>query len=268
MDGFGRFIRHLSDYEGSQLDKAVLILSASKQLKNETSLSVAAICDYFEAAHLARPNPTVLSRRLTADRRVSSRKNVLRALSAADIFLEITFPNLLLQDNEKPGSLREDVIIKLSASPLIDSSFVIDLEKMLELYAYLHTLENSMRRLIEAILSNKFGKDWWDSAASAAQKRKNEDRLAKESSRRWLPARASLGPLYPLDWSDLVSIIRKFEVDFKPYIGEVEFMHRFVDMGLIRHVVAHHGFVDDENDYIRVKVALHDWQKQLSGKGF
>ena len=43
------------------------------------------------------------------------------------------------------------------------------------------------------------------------------DRLDKEKTRKWLPARASLGPLYSLDWSDLITLIRKYGVlDYVP----------------------------------------------------
>jgi hypothetical protein len=94
-------------------------------------------------------------------------------------------------------------------------------------------------------------------------KRKHEDRLDKEKTRKWLPARASLGPLYSLDWSDLITLMRKYEGSFLPLIGDVDFLHRYADLGLIRHVVAHHGFIDEPKEFERVKIALHDWQKQV-----
>lgn len=83
------------------------------------------------------------------------------------------------------------------------------------------------------------------------------------ASRKWLPARSSLGPLYSVDWSDLISLMRKFEGDFIPYLGEIDFLHRYKDLGLLRHVVAHHGFIDDQAEFDRVKLALRDWQKQV-----
>ena len=264
MDKFGRFLNELRVYSGTRLDKAVLIIAAAKTFKDESTLTIKIVCDYFEEAHLARPNPSILSRSLTNDRRVSNRQKSLRALAAADRFLEETYPEITAAPEPKPGSLRADVSINLKRTPLIDEGYVEDLEHMLELYATLHTLENSMRRLIEKVLVGTLGSDWWDKAASTPHKKKHEDRLSKERDRKWLPARASLGPLYSLDWSDLISIIRRYEADFLPYIGEIDFMHRFVDLGLIRHVVAHHGFIDEPKDYERVKLALYDWQKQVT----
>jgi hypothetical protein len=121
-----------------------------------------------------------------------------------------------------------------------------------------------MRRLVEKVLNRELGPGWWDKAASGPLKRKHTDRLEKEKTRKWLPARASLGPLYSIDWSDLITLMRKYEAAFLPYIGEIDFLHRFADLGLIRHVVAHHGFIDENEEFERVKLALRDWQKQVA----
>lgn len=264
MSKFDSFLKMLRFNDETRLNKAVLIIAAAKQFKDEPSLTIKQVCDYFEQAHLARPNPTILSRALTGDRRVSNRQRSLRALASADRFLEESYPELMAGPIEKSGSLGADVSINLKRTPFIDEVYVNDLERMLELYASLHTLENSMRRLIEKVLLQKCGSDWWNISTSTPQKKKHDDRLSKEKDRKWLPARSSLGPLYSLDWSDLISIIRKHEQDFLPFIGEIDFMHRFSDLGLLRHVVAHHGFIDEASDYDRVKLALHDWQKQVS----
>jgi hypothetical protein len=96
--------------------------------------------------------------------------------------------------------------------------------------------------------------------------KKHEERLSKEQGRKWLPARANLGPLYSIDWSDLITLVRKYEVDFIPFIGEIDFMHRYSDMGLLRHVIAHNGFVDDPEEYNRVSLALRDWNNQVGAK--
>lgn len=263
-ESFRRVINLIGRYQGTRTDKAVLMVSAAKQISSEGSVSINQICDWFEAAQLARPNSTVLLRSLIDDRRVSVRKRLIRALEKADQFLEATYPELQPSRPEKTGKLSSELKMSLSRTPGIDDAYVSDLEKMLELFATLHVLENSMRRLIEKILSEKFGHEWWSVSASNPQKKKHNDRIEKEISRKWLPARSSLGPLYSLDWSDLISIMRKYESDFIPIIGEIDFLHRFTDLGLIRHVIAHHGFVDDEKDFERVKLAHYDWVKQVS----
>lgn len=263
MELLGAFLTELAEFEGSRIDKAVLVLSAHKRLLGEPSMTAGEIAKAFEQAGFAKPNTTVLSNLLRSDRRVSFRAGTARALKAADEFYDEHVGELEIHDNQS-AALPDEVRVSLSKTPFVDTSYVDDLEKMLELYAQLHVLENSIRRLIEKVLLGKFGTDWWDKAASSPQKRKHADRLDKEKKRKWLPARSSLGPLYSLDWTDLISLMRKFEADFIPEIGEVDFLHRYQDLGLIRHVVAHHGFIDDETEYQRVKIALSDWQKQIS----
>lgn len=261
-------IASIGQYSGTRVDRAVLMLSAAKFITSQNSADISQICDWFELAHLARPNSTVLLRALVDDRRVSVRRRIVRALAPADGFLAAKFPELASIDLEEASKLSEDMRISLAKTPGIDQKYIGDLEKMLDLFATLHTLENSMRRLIQSVLSEKFGDDWWNKAASSTQQRKHQDRIEKEINRKWLPARSSLGPLYSLDWSDLISIMRKYEIIFAPIIEEIDFLHRFADLGLIRHVVAHHGFIDDERDYERVRIAHHDWVKQLNGLDF
>lgn len=198
-ESFRSVINLIGRYEGRRTDKAVLMASAAKKIGGEGSVSISQICDWFEAAQLARPNSTVLLRSLTDDRRVSVRKRVIRALDKADEFLEATYPELLTSGPEQTGKLSSELKISLSSTPGIDDNYVSDLEKMLELFATLHVLENSMRRLIEKVLSKKLGQEWWELAASNPQKKKHEDRIQKEISRKWLPTRSSLGPLYSLD---------------------------------------------------------------------
>ncbi len=152
----------------------------------------------------------------------------------------------------------------LSSVPFIDANYLKDLNRQAELYKALHVQENSIRYLIERVLTRKLGSDWWNTAANTQMKRKHEERLSKEKDRKWLPARSETGPLYLIDWSDLVALIRRYEADFLPFIGEIDFMHRYNDLGLLRHVIAHNGFIEDQSDIDRAVLALRDWNKQVA----
>jgi hypothetical protein len=246
---------------GPQIDRAVLIASFEKIFSREIETSVKRVADLFSEAHLARPNTTILSRKLTIDRRVSLRRGVLKALHASDDYLKEEFPELF-ESKREPQIPSIDHNLLLGA-PFIDSGYISDLRNMSELYEALHVLENSIRRLVEFVLNEKIGADWWDRAANAQMKRKHEERLRKEEERKWLPSRSSLGPLYSIDWVDLVTIIRKHEDIFKYYIGEIDFMHRFSDLGSLRNIIAHHGFIEDRTEIQRVALALRDWNQQV-----
>lgn len=244
-----------------QVDRAVLIASFEKIFANEIETSVKRVADLFADAHAARPNTTVLSRKLSSDRRVSLRGGILKSLHKADEYLKENFPELFEKKIE-PVIPNIDTRLLLNA-PFIDANYLKDLKSMSELYEALHVLENSIRRLIDFVLVEEMGADWWEAAANSQMKRKHEDRLKKEEERKWLPSRASLGLLYSIDWTDLITIIRKYEDKFKKYIGDIEFMHRYSDLGLLRNVIAHHGFVEDSSEIQRVALALRDWNQQV-----
>ena len=226
-------------------------------------MNISQISTYFIDAHLAGPNTTILTRALRDDRRASVRAGLITSLSAGDAYFRSQFPHAFTSE-EEATKIPENLKLSLLQTPFIDQDYIANLEKQVELYALLHVIENSLRRFIAHIMQEEKGTSWWESSASAEQKRKHSDRMEKERKRAWLPTRSDFGPLYSLDWSDLITIIRKNEEIFLPYIGEINFLHRFNDLGLLRHVVAHNGFVADEGEYARVRVALGDLQRQLA----
>lgn len=261
----GVFYDKLPERAVLQIDRAVLIVAYAKLVEGSAALPVRDICDRFERAHLARPNPTVLARRLSTDRRVSFRNGQTKALHLADALLRELIPEAI-EPKIVDGPLPTKIDPRLLAdAPFIDEAYLSDLHELSALYEALHVLENSMRRLIELVMARKFGPNWWDSAASVPMKRKHQDRLEKELTRRWMPARSSLGPLYSIDWADLITIMRKFENEFLPFVGDIDFLHRFADLGLLRHVIAHHGFIDDASEIQRIALALRDWNSQVAG---
>jgi hypothetical protein len=260
------FLDALPSRAQRQIDRAVLIAAYLKAFANKPATSAREIAGYFELAHLARPNTTHLADRISSDSRVSIRGGQVKSLVKGDALLREKFPELFDDATPAAASLAEATRVRLQATPLIEPNHLSELEPMLELYATLHVLENSMRVLIETVLKRHLGDEWWETAASGPQKRKHADRLEKEQTRKWLPARSELGPLYSLDWSDLISMMRKYEGFFLPFIGEIDFLHRFADLGNLRHVVAHHGFVDDATQFERASLALYDWQRQVGSR--
>jgi hypothetical protein len=59
------------------------------------------------------------------------------------------------------------------------------------------------------------------------------------------------------------AIERKYEDLFRASIGDINFLHRFVDLGNLRNVVAHNGVIDEPMQFRRVELAIHDWIKQV-----
>jgi len=153
--------------------------------------------------------------------------------------------------------------INVRSCPYIKEKDIEDGRKMADVYLSLFCLENSIRRHIEKILFGALGNDWWEVAASSSMKRKEQDRRSNEAQNKWIPSRSSAGALYSLDWSDLVTLMRKYEDLFRGSIPDVNFLHRFSDLGNLRNVIAHNGVIDDPMQFKRIELALHDWAKQL-----
>jgi hypothetical protein len=80
------------------------------------------------------------------------RAGVARSLVKGDAFLKETLPELFVDSSPERSKLSAPTRAILSSTPFIGKDYLDELEKMLELYATLHVLENSMRRLMEKVL--------------------------------------------------------------------------------------------------------------------
>lgn len=258
----------------SKKDQAVAFVFYHLKTQDSTGVSLSEISRYFDKANLPAPNETRLGKQLKADKNViyNSRQKKFRMVRGLLADFDRRF-SPLAPESEGGGlhTTMEQQISDFAASridivniPFLSEEDKQDVRRMAELYMLLFCLENSVRRLIEHVLSKSHGKDWWDQVASASMKRKHETRLENENVNKWLPARSGVGPLYSIDWSDLVTIIRKYEAAFLPFIGSIGFMHRIEDLGQLRHVIAHNGVLRDQRHIERINIYLADWIEQIS----
>ncbi len=128
----------------------------------------------------------------------------------------------------------------------------------------MHCYENSARTLVEQVLQKKLGDNWWEIAANAAQKGKVKARKEAEGKHCWLTPRGNK-PLYYIDWGDLLSLIRKYEEDFLPYIKDIKFVElRFEELERVRNITAHNGFLPNNEDFQRVILPFKDWCRQTT----
>ena len=225
-------------------------------------VDIGSIGDAFHQLQLPRPKPTRLRehfrrspniRSLGAGKYLPSREF---ALSMSSRFAPI--PSLA-------ALVSEDALSAIPLPPFVSEDRRADLAKLLPIYAQLFLLENSMRGLVEKVLRDALGSSWWDQAASEGMKRKHQERIRNEQTKKWAPARTDIGPLFSIDWSDLVTLMRKYEALFKPVVGEISFLHRFDDAAMYRHVVAHNGAFRDEDDSAIVGIHYRAWIKQTAG---
>lgn len=244
-----------------RVEQALVLIWESELQTGEVGLPIPALVDRFVAVGLPHQNPGRLEENLRAHRETrklkgnryslttNGRKRISETFSKAFTSAHQTSPEQL----ERP--------------PFIEDALYERLPEMAELYARVFLLENSLRGLIEHRLKANLGQEWWTEAANASMKKKHAERLKKEEDNKWAPARGELGPLYALDWSDLITLVRKYEACFLDIIGSVQFMHRFEDLGMLRNVVAHNGVVSDETHFVRMKLYFDDWISQTRVAG-
>ncbi|MBS0535428.1 MAG: hypothetical protein JSR72_15325 [Proteobacteria bacterium] len=258
---FHKFVEVLKEAKLGKAGEAASFVWWAEHRDNKRGLLMSEICDYFDKARLAQPNKSRLEGDLRKARFVT-RDKVLRYHLTRDGLKEgVKLFHLFIRDQTN-----EEIIsaIPVNKIPYISDADIADARRMAALYVSLFCLENSIRRHIQSTLEVSLGPDWWNVAASNSMKRKEEDRRKNENENRWIPSRSDSGPLYALDWSDLVTLMRKYETLFRETIPDVNFSHRFSDLGNLRNVVAHNGVISDAIQFSRVELAAHDWIKQLA----
>jgi len=133
---------------------------------------------------------------------------------------------------------------------------------MSKLYYQLHLFENSVRKFMEKVFLDEIGDDWWRRVSNSPNKSKHTRRLENEIDKKWLPSRTEKGPLYSLDWVDLVKIMIRQEEHFESHFSDTNFFHRFTDLYGLRNVIAHNGYFDDPDSLTRITLCINDWIKQ------
>lgn len=245
--------------EAGQNERAEIIVWFLALTYKENPVSIFKIINCFDKLHLHKPNTTRIRNHFKKSKNIRTvRSNFY--LPARDFTLQLD--SILLNENKTSDYIADIDAIPLP--PFVDSEKREQLKMMTGVYARLFMLENSMRGMIEHILREKFSDDWWEKAASASMKKKHADRISNEAKNKWAPARSDFGPLYALDWPDLITIIRKHPDEFNKYIGTVNFLHRYDDAGTFRNIVAHNGVLKNKDDFELIKIYYNNWINQIA----
>lgn len=222
-------------------------------------ISIREICSAFAELDLVEPNVTRLRTQLRGSRNI-------RKVNGDRYAPKRELSQSLSKKFSHHSSLPEDSfdVSSIATPPFVSNNRQEELAKMVKAYAHLFLLENSMRGLIEDVFSKHFGVGWWGQVANSKMKKKHSDRVANEQSKKWAPTRSDFGPLYALDWSDLITLMRKYPKQFKDRLKDINFLHRYDDTGTFRNVVAHNGVLRDQEDFDLIRIYYRDWIKQLS----
>lgn len=152
--------------------------------------------------------------------------------------------------------------LKLS-DPILKKQVLTDAKEMTTTYAELYVFENSVRELINKVLSKKIGVDWWDTSVSKSIKDGAQGRIDKEERNAW-HGRRGAHPIYYSDISDLQSIIQRHWEHFRDIFPDQSWvMVRISEISLSRNIVHHHNPLR-KRDRQRLSIYLKDWHDQIT----
>lgn len=155
--------------------------------------------------------------------------------------------------------------VKIGEIPGLKQSHAAEAKAMAErVYPTLYLFENSVRDVIERVLSAKYGVSWWSAAVSPRVRAKAEQFKTEEEKDTWHGKRGRRDLDY-LTLSQLWTIIRDRWKDFEPLFPQgAAWVQALIesDMNVSRRVVAHMNPLG-EDDIKGLEASFRKWIKHL-----
>lgn len=256
---FNSFCKEATIEKKTKIQQAEAFMWFHLMKTGQMDITISEVNEYFIRASLPKLNSTRIREEFIKSKRVckGSQPNTFRLVRSAIEEYNLAYSHIFEEEVkvvDKAG---------INNSPYLNEADFLEAYKMAELYLILYCYENSVRRVIETVLINKLGENWWNIASNNPLRNKVNSRKEVESKNKFLTPRGN-SPLFYIDWGDLLSLIRKYENEFLPLIKDIKFVElRFEEMERIRNIIAHNGFLTSEDDYQRIVLSFRDWCKQL-----
>ncbi len=153
-------------------------------------------------------------------------------------------------------------IAKALSIDLLDEDLVNASKSMAVVYTAIAAFENSVRSLVSNILMEEIGENWWKKCVSNKIRERAESLMEEEKKVRWHVQRGD-DPINFTTLPNLISVIRKNEEKFQPYIHSIEWAASIFDtVERSRNVIMHSGSLGKE-DIERLGINIRDWIKQV-----
>jgi hypothetical protein len=138
-----------------------------------------------------------------------------------------------------------------------------DADTMAEYYKIFYMLENDLRNLIDEVLSEAHGREWWDTKAPGSAK--EECKLNQQREAEAAVTARSENPLDYVTFGQLGEIIRSNWALFGGVLSNQKALGRVMfALNLLRGPIAHCGLLaEDEVD--RLMLTVKDWFRLLEG---
>jgi hypothetical protein len=148
---------------------------------------------------------------------------------------------------------------------LLPTSVATDAARMANLYPKMYLLENSIRNVINRVMTEKHGADWWTTQVAKQVGDRVQGRKEKEEKAPWHGKRGS-HDIYYSDFSDLKNIIVKNWSDFEGiFPNQAWITVKLEELEPARNTLAHHNPVPDK-EKTRLDIYFDDWAKLVDSK--
>lgn len=149
--------------------------------------------------------------------------------------------------------------------PILEKRKLLEARDMAAIYPLIYVLENSIREVIDRVMTNHYGNNWWDLKVGKLKDRVNE-RMSDEKKNSWHQRRGAR-PIDYLDLAQLPALVRQIQKDIVPdVIPSIEWFTQFVDEVYRSRCVVCHMNPLDETNIQAVKVKFAQWQRQIAMK--
>jgi len=173
--------------------------------------------------------------------------------------------NLLLEKNlerlEKEGidighmlSLKKDELVD---TELFEHEILKKARKMADFYVLYFSLENSVRKLIKDVLSERYGENWWEAKVPQGVKINVIDIQKKEKD-----SSMSIRSDDPLDYTNFGELIDIFCANWQDFSdilrSQKSVQETLSPLNRIRNIIAHSCELNDD-EILRFKLLIKDW---------
>jgi hypothetical protein len=173
------------------------------------------------------------------------------------------------RQGQKKRATRKEVKIKFAGVdvgkiPALKQSHAEDAKRMAErVYPMLYLFENSVRDLIELVLKDAFGKDWWTTAVPADVQKTATRHKEAEKKDPWHGARSAREIDYVF-LNELWAIVKHQWKYFKSLMPDQAWVQTIItrDMNVSRRILAHMSPLAAD-DVRNIEAAFSKWVKQL-----
>ena len=152
--------------------------------------------------------------------------------------------------------------IQLS-DPVLPQRIVREAKLMAEsVYPIMYIFENSVREVIQRVMVQAYGDNWWTEKAPKKVRDTVAGRMQSEKRKAWHSKRGAHA-IYYTDIDELKGIVASNWEPFAPLFNDQSWFTHIVDqIAVSRHVVAHSNPISKQ-DLKRLEVNFTDWENQI-----